>query len=84
MTTSARTRVLWRKPDVCAACHQEFATAPIFREDVKYCCDDCASGHLCTCRMEADLAGDAVDGLGLPFLVEAVPEEAEEVVGAPR
>ena len=54
----------------CRACHRPFESNPTFREDAAYCCQSCASGQLCTCFLEADLADDGVDGLTLAFEAE--------------
>ena len=54
----------------CPACHRPFESNPTFREDSAYCCNSCASGQLCTCFVEADLADDGVDGLTLSFGAE--------------
>ena len=68
-----------RKFGICAACHQRFTTATVFRADVTYCCDACAGGQLCTCRAEEDLAEDGVDRISVPFPAEGLPEVVEEV-----
>jgi hypothetical protein len=49
----------------CPACHRPFDTEPVFRLDNGYCCSACASGGLCDCFVEPDLADDGVQALGL-------------------
>lgn len=51
----------------CPACHRPFESNPTFRAAVAYCCNACASGQLCACFVDADLAEDGVDGLTRPF-----------------
>jgi hypothetical protein len=64
----------------CAGCHRPFHDAPVFLQDTPYCCASCAGGGLCTCFVEADMAADGVDGLGLPF---ARPSRALTAAGEP-
>ena len=51
----------------CSGCHRPFDGRPVFVQDTAYCCASCSSGALCVCFVEADLADDGVDGLGLAF-----------------
>ena len=51
----------------CSSCHRPFDGHPVFVQDTAFCCGSCAGGALCTCFVEADLAEDGVDGIGLPF-----------------
>ena len=67
----------------CAACHRPFDSDPIFRQDTTYCCRACATGALCSCFVEIDLADDGVDGLGLPFGVGALRPAHAEVEAPP-
>ena len=52
----------------CASCDAPLTGRPVYHMDETYCCLGCAQGGPCVCTYEADLACDAVDHLGLPFL----------------
>lgn len=64
----------------CPACHRPFRSSPAFREDTAYCCHACASGRLCICLAEADMADDGVDGLTLPFGLEQAARPQRSLV----
>ena len=51
----------------CASCEGVVTGRPVYQMDEAYCCIGCADGGPCSCTYEADLAEDAVDGLGMPF-----------------
>ncbi len=51
----------------CSGCHRPFDGHPVFVRDTAFCCAACAGGGLCACFVDADLADDGVDGLGLAF-----------------
>lgn len=57
----------------CASCDGIITGTPVYRMDEAYCCTGCAGGGPCFCTYEADLSDDGVDGLGMPFFVEAAP-----------
>ena len=62
----------------CASCDGRITDRPVYRMDEAYCCVGCAEGGPCVCSYEADLADDGVDGLGLPFPMDAGLVEADE------
>jgi len=61
----------------CASCDGLITDRPVYRMDEAYCCVGCAEGGPCVCSYEADLAEDGVDGLGLPFPVDAGGAETD-------
>ena len=68
----------------CAACDGRIADRPVYRMDEAYCCIGCAQGGPCICTYEADLADDAVDGLGLPFAPVPAPADRNETLTRSR
>jgi hypothetical protein len=64
----------------CASCDGQITDRPVYRMDEAYCCVGCADGGPCVCSYEADLAEDGVDGLGLPFPMDAGAAETQDDV----
>jgi hypothetical protein len=56
----------------CASCEDRITGRPVYRMDEAYCCVGCAHGGPCVCSYEADLADDGVDGLAMPFAIDAL------------
>ena len=68
----------------CATCELAITGRPVYRMDETYCCVGCANNGPCVCSYEADMAEDAVDGLGLLFRpATVVNERADERDEAP-
>jgi hypothetical protein len=74
------------QPGHCASCEGVITGRPVYRMDEAYCCVGCVAGGPCVCNYEADLADDGVDGLGLPFSIDASfvgAEASERLVSEP-
>jgi hypothetical protein len=68
----------------CASCDGRITDRPVYAMDEAYCCHGCAQGGPCVCSYETDLADDGVDGLGLPFAMDAATLTVDERLAPPR